>query len=96
LIKFSKFQLTKEALNSKVQFQLFLEQQIGAGKLSCKSFEIHDLQTWRENKHDFYSANVIKASRYSAFDYYVKGRVLTRRRDAALRQENEAIKSRKS
>ncbi len=74
---FRDFRLTPDSLASKDALDEFLRLQMQDGKLSCKGFEVLDVQKWRETAHEFYSGEHIRAEYFGAFRYYVLGRLHT-------------------
>lgn len=85
---FKNFSLTKESLSSKEAFENLLKQQIIDGKLSCKKFTVHDIDTWRQRGTDFFSDKTIEAKHYNIFQYYIMGKVLTKYSDWSLKRKN--------
>jgi hypothetical protein len=74
---FRRFDLTREALETQETLEAFLQEQIGSGKLVCKKCTVFDVQRWRAEARRGYSGETVKATSYSAFQYYVMGRITT-------------------
>jgi hypothetical protein len=75
---FRNFSLTKDSLASKEALEQLLQKQMDEGNLPSKRYTVYDLQAWREKAHEFYSqARTIEAKYYSAFEYYVVGKIIS-------------------
>ena len=84
---FSGFHLTRESLENKAALESFLGKQMELGNLSCKSFKVVEMDSWKENTYQSYTPT-INAEHYGALQYYVFGRLLTRYSDWKLKREN--------
>jgi len=88
---FKTFQLTKESLETKDSLAAFLQQQVDAGKLVCKAFKVFDLEERRNTLAELFPGMPIKARPYSAFQYYVLGRLSTLYSNWQIRRTNRAL-----
>lgn len=88
LKKFRSFKLTKESIQSKTALEDFLRSQQDQGKLSVKSFTVHDLDKWRGEMYEIDKMGTIRATYYNKFQYYVLGWISTKIHDWKLRREN--------
>ena len=86
---FRGFSLTKESLSSKETLDQFLQNQWNEGKLACRTFAVYDLQEWRQRNREFYSGGTINAKYYTAFQYYILGRLWSKYEDWKLKRENQ-------
>jgi len=48
------------------------------GKLQSAKIVVHDLQEWREKKHDSYKMEPFKVQYVGAFQYHIMGRLYSR------------------
>lgn len=85
--RFKNFRLTKEALESAEALRAFLQEQVDAGTLVCRSFEVADIAAWRAKERD-YKGEPIEAKYAGFITYTVLGRVFTIRKDRKLAREN--------
>jgi hypothetical protein len=85
---FKRFSLSAKSLKSKADLEHLLHEQMDKGNLACKSFVVYDLNELRKEAHDFYSGQVFRAKRCSAFQYYVMGWAATKYSDWKLEREN--------
>ena len=88
LQRFKNFRLTKESLDSAESLRAFLQKQVDAGTLVCKSFEVIDIAAWRTKERDNYKGEPISAKYVGFFAYKVLGRLLTLRSERKLAQDN--------
>ena len=91
LVKFKKFQLTRESLQSKEALESLLQLSIDNGNLSCQRFVVHDVDKWRKDAHEHYEKTPIVAEPYNAFQYFVLGKLGTFLADRKLRLENRSL-----
>src|SRR5882724_6887131 len=64
---FRNFSLTQESLSSKEALEQFLQKKKEEGKLQSAKIVVHDLQEWREKKHDSYKMEPFKVQYVGAF-----------------------------
>jgi hypothetical protein len=88
--RFKNFQLTREAMESKITLENFFRQQKEEGKLAGKSFKVHDLGAWRAEHYQLDEMQTIRWTDVGKFRYYVVGRVLTKLEDWRLKFENRS------
>ncbi|NWA09695.1 hypothetical protein [Pseudomonas gingeri] len=75
---FKKFELTKETLKTKETLENFLEQKRAEGALQHDTkFEVHDFEEYKLKTNEQYQQTPINAEKYSAFRYYILGRLNT-------------------
>lgn len=86
--RFRNFRLTKESLATADALKQFLEEQLYAGTLVCRSFEVVDIASWRKRERDFYNGSPIKAHYAGYLAYKVLGRIATEISDRKLRKQN--------
>ena len=86
---FRNFRLTPESLDSQVSLTEFLNTQMEIGTLACKSFSVHDIQTWKARAAEFYTGKTLEAKYYSLLKYHIGGRLLTMYSDRKLKRENK-------
>lgn len=72
---FRNFRLTRESLTSKAALEELIEKEILKGNISCKSFEVHDLDKWRKRHDDFYRDPPFEAPTFGIFRYYLLGHI---------------------
>lgn len=89
---FNNFQLTRDSLESVESLKLFLQEKIDEGKLICSSFNVHDVQEWKNRRMSFYTGKTIEAEYIGFFKYHILGRLATRLSDNRLKKENEKRK----
>jgi len=86
---FKNFGLTKESLASADALRHYLQQQVDAGTLLCRSIDVVDLDVWRRKAHESYHAKPIEAQ-YVGYIRYKLGRLATIIADRKLHKENRA------
>ena len=86
--RFKSFRLTKESLASADALKKFLEEQVDAGTLVCRSFEVVDIASWRKKERDFYNGSPIESHYAGYLTYRVLGRIATEISDRKLRKQN--------
>ncbi len=74
---FNNFSLSKHDLESKANLELLLKTQIANGNLICKSFEVYNVQAWREKAHRYYLNHTVPVVTYGAIRYYVFGKIMS-------------------
>jgi hypothetical protein len=92
---FRHFQLTQGALETQETLEAFLREQIDSGKLACKKCTVFDMQKWRAEAHSVYSSETVKATSYSAFQYYIMGKISTMYINWKQRRENKQALTRR-
>jgi hypothetical protein len=85
---FRNFSLTQEALSSKEALEQFFQAKKEEGKLQSSKIVVHDLQEWRERKHDSYKLQPFKIQYIGAFRYHVMGRVYSKYSNWKTDREN--------
>jgi hypothetical protein len=85
---FKGFNLTPASLESSAALTAYLNEQLANGSLVCESFEVHDLDGWRERINELYTNKTIEARYIGRFYYHIIGRLLTWYSNRKLRQEN--------
>ncbi len=71
---FNDFNLSKHDLESKSALESLLKKQISNGTLKCKSYEIVDVEQWREKNYNPLSNFVVQARNHGFLRYYL-GRI---------------------
>jgi len=94
IVKFKKFRLTPESLESKNALEQLLDQQMANGNLTCERFVVHDIDAWRAGAHEHYTTEPIMAEHYGAFRYFILGKLGTVLANRKMKRENEAIRRR--
>ena len=92
LKKFGNFQLTKEATESKEALERLLQVQIDAEILSCKSFDIFDLQPARQRLMEQYPVT-LEMPNQGWFQYNVIARVQTVLENHRLERRNKETRA---
>jgi hypothetical protein len=87
--KFKKFNLTREALESKVTLENFLLERVVEGSLSCAEIKVHDLADWRKEVYESETKGVIKAKYQNWFTYYIFGRIASIYRNYRIKKQNK-------
>ena len=87
IVKFRKFRLTKDSLESKENLEELLYQQAIEGNLNCVDIKIHDIAAWRVDAYKDHSEE-IEAEYYNWFKYKVLGRLYTYISDKKLKYKN--------
>ena len=90
--KFRNFSLTREAIESQQTLEEFLREQITAGKLSCLSMDVVDLDARRQGMFKDYS-ETITLTPQGWFSNKVIGRGLTLWEKFILARKNRRIRS---
>jgi hypothetical protein len=72
---FNDFNLSKHDLESKTALESFIKKQIANGLLKCKSYEIIDMEQWREKNINPLSKFIVHARNYGFIRYYVLGKL---------------------
>ncbi len=75
--RFSKFQLTKESIETKVSLEKFLELQKKNQKFEYKNIEIIDFKEEVERVINEYPKEVIQVESYNFFQYRIVAKILT-------------------
>ena len=75
-------------MQSKKALELFLKSQMDNGNLSCMNFIVHDLIARKDDLNERYSSEPINAKYYSAFRYYVLGKVITHYKNRKQNKKN--------
>ena len=91
--KFRNFTLTREALESQQSLEEFLQEQVAAGKLSCLSFGVIDLDARRHDVFKDYSENMTLTPQ-GWFRNKVLGRGLTLWENFPSARKNRRMRSR--
>jgi hypothetical protein len=89
--RFTKFKLPTNALVNKESLTTFLHEQREAGKWSCKKFAVFDMQEHRDRRKEIFNyEETVRATRLSAFEFYILGRLFTLRSRRQMKRENAA------
>lgn len=91
--RFKDFQLTKESLGSKEQFEKFLSEQVDLGNLVCSELSVHDIESWKQKNYDIQYKESFEAEYYNWFTYRVIGPVLTKYDSYRIRRKNKKTMS---
>ncbi|WP_298248323.1 hypothetical protein [uncultured Christiangramia sp.] len=88
LLKFKKFTLTKESLESSATLKAFLDQKKEEQKIKYESLEIVDFQNRIEQISEQYDKGIEKLEKLSFWDYNIKGWIYTKIDDYKLERKN--------
>jgi hypothetical protein len=87
---FKHFTLSRESLISKQTLSDFLTARIADGKLKCKAFQIHEMDSYVASNYDLFSkGEKIKLPLLSFVQYHAGGRYLTWRSNREMNQKNQ-------
>ncbi|HET9183499.1 MAG TPA: hypothetical protein VFP59_15290 [Candidatus Angelobacter sp.] len=89
---FRNFSLTREALSSKEALEQFFEAKKKESKLQSGTIVVHDMQEWREKKHDSYKMEPFKIQYVGAFEYHVVGRIYSKYSNWKTDRENRRLR----
>ena len=93
--KFRNFALTREAIESQQALEGFLQEQVAAGKLSCLSIDVVDLDARRQDVFKDYS-EIMTLTPQGWFSNKVLGRGLTLWEKFATDRKNKRARSRRN
>ena len=92
--KFRNFALTKEAIESKQSLEDFLREQLTAGKLSCLSIDVVDLEAFKQDVFKDFT-EILTVTPQGWFSHKVIGRFLTLWERFILDRRNKRARARK-
>ena len=91
--KFRNFRLTKESTESREALERLLQDQIDMDILSCKSFDVFDLQPARQHLMEQYP-DTLEMPNQGWFQYNIIGRIQTVLEKRELRRINRETQAR--
>jgi hypothetical protein len=94
--RFKNFCLTKESLATAESLKHYLQQQVDAGNLVCRSFDVVDIAGWRAKERECYKGEPITAHYVGFLSYKVIGRVSTFLADRKLEKQNRLLAQQRS
>lgn len=86
---FRTFSLTRESLESADSLRDYLQRKFDEGLLTCKSFDVLDVDEWKSRALEFYSGKTIRARYYGFWKYHLLGRVGTWLSDREFKKKNK-------
>jgi hypothetical protein len=89
--RFSKFQITKESLQSPHKLESFLKKQRRASKLSFEEIEIIDYSEKVDFEKSRYNNETREVEPYSFFDYKIRGKILSISSNYKMKIKNKRI-----
>ena len=77
LRKFTRFNLTKESLESKTALEEYLIEKLVEGKIHCSDIVVYDIESWHQEIYKDQLENAISIPRQGWFSYYIVSRIYT-------------------